>query len=430
MEPLERRFVPAQPVDLRLTLAIHRRGPGDPTMRFSRDGSTWRTTRTPEGPATLRLVRGRRRDPGAGVGAGRRLGDRAGTRAGRRRRRPRRLRGPGGRRPVPAARYPVSTLPRYPGGTNRPRPGGAGPGDHRAEGDRRRGAQRVRGPGPAPRRAGAGAVGGRRDARRRCAWCRRRSCWPAFPGTPTTRSGSSVDGPTRSASPRPGRPASRSAPTMPLPDAYARLRALPLVGPVDGRGGRPAGARRPGRGERRRLPPRPGGLLGARARGARHRRADAGAPRAVRRASRARDPAHRGRRDPCPAPRSPDGAALDRRDLRVQRGGPADARPAVRPWHMGRSAVGTAPAAEHDGAMRRTHSPGRASAPAAAPSSLVGLSAAASARRWLRWIAGAGVDPAAAWPPRVRPRSASSSFPVARIRAARSRRSFGRSRAP
>ncbi|HYN48091.1 MAG TPA: hypothetical protein VER83_04445, partial [Candidatus Nanopelagicales bacterium] len=35
---------------------IHRRGPGDPTLRFSRDGSAWRTTRTPEGPATLRLV--------------------------------------------------------------------------------------------------------------------------------------------------------------------------------------------------------------------------------------------------------------------------------------------------------------------------------------------------------------------------------------
>jgi len=56
VELLERRFVPSQPVDLRLTLAIHRRGPGDPTMRFSRDGSTWRTSRTPEGPMTLRLV--------------------------------------------------------------------------------------------------------------------------------------------------------------------------------------------------------------------------------------------------------------------------------------------------------------------------------------------------------------------------------------
>jgi 3-methyladenine DNA glycosylase/8-oxoguanine DNA glycosylase len=56
VEPNERRFVLAQPVDLRRTLGIHRRGPGDPTMRFSRDGSTWRTTRTPDGPATIRMV--------------------------------------------------------------------------------------------------------------------------------------------------------------------------------------------------------------------------------------------------------------------------------------------------------------------------------------------------------------------------------------
>jgi 3-methyladenine DNA glycosylase/8-oxoguanine DNA glycosylase len=56
MESLVRRIEPAFPVDLRLTLAVHRRGPGDPTLHFSRDGSTWRATRTPEGPATLRLV--------------------------------------------------------------------------------------------------------------------------------------------------------------------------------------------------------------------------------------------------------------------------------------------------------------------------------------------------------------------------------------
>ncbi len=56
MEPLERRFVPSQPVDLRLTLEIHRRGPADPTLRFSRDGSAWRTSRPPDGPATIRLV--------------------------------------------------------------------------------------------------------------------------------------------------------------------------------------------------------------------------------------------------------------------------------------------------------------------------------------------------------------------------------------
>ncbi len=56
MEPLVRRIKPGVPVDVRLTLAIHRRGPGDPTLRSSRDGSTWRATRTPDGPATLRLI--------------------------------------------------------------------------------------------------------------------------------------------------------------------------------------------------------------------------------------------------------------------------------------------------------------------------------------------------------------------------------------
>jgi len=56
VEPLERRFVPSQAVDLRQTLGIHWRGSADPTMRFSRDGSAWRTSRTPDGPATIRLV--------------------------------------------------------------------------------------------------------------------------------------------------------------------------------------------------------------------------------------------------------------------------------------------------------------------------------------------------------------------------------------
>jgi 3-methyladenine DNA glycosylase/8-oxoguanine DNA glycosylase len=59
MEPLVRRFVTAGPLDLRLTLAVHHRGPRDPTLRFSSDGSVWRATRTPDGPATLRLVRER-----------------------------------------------------------------------------------------------------------------------------------------------------------------------------------------------------------------------------------------------------------------------------------------------------------------------------------------------------------------------------------
>ncbi|MFF8810410.1 DNA-3-methyladenine glycosylase family protein [Streptomyces omiyaensis] len=41
-------------LDLGLTLGPLRRGPHDPTFRVTDDGSVWRATRTPEGPATLR----------------------------------------------------------------------------------------------------------------------------------------------------------------------------------------------------------------------------------------------------------------------------------------------------------------------------------------------------------------------------------------
>ena len=41
------------PLDLRRTLGIHRRGSGDPTLRFEASGSAWRSTRTPDGPVTL-----------------------------------------------------------------------------------------------------------------------------------------------------------------------------------------------------------------------------------------------------------------------------------------------------------------------------------------------------------------------------------------
>jgi 3-methyladenine DNA glycosylase/8-oxoguanine DNA glycosylase len=56
MEPIVRRIEPAAAIDLHLTIEVHRHGPDDPTLSFSRDGSAWRTTRTPEGPATLRLI--------------------------------------------------------------------------------------------------------------------------------------------------------------------------------------------------------------------------------------------------------------------------------------------------------------------------------------------------------------------------------------
>ncbi|WP_030961377.1 DNA-3-methyladenine glycosylase family protein [Streptomyces sp. NRRL S-378] len=52
-----RRWTPDGPVDLGLTLGPLRRGPGDPTFRTTPDGSVWRATRTPDGPATLRVSR-------------------------------------------------------------------------------------------------------------------------------------------------------------------------------------------------------------------------------------------------------------------------------------------------------------------------------------------------------------------------------------
>ena len=50
-----RTWRPGRPVDLAATLAPMRRGPGDPTFRYD-DAGIWRTTRTPDGPATVRIA--------------------------------------------------------------------------------------------------------------------------------------------------------------------------------------------------------------------------------------------------------------------------------------------------------------------------------------------------------------------------------------
>ena len=55
----ERRWAPGRPVDLGATLGPMRRGSGDPTFRYDGYGpaaAVWRTTRTPEGPATVRVA--------------------------------------------------------------------------------------------------------------------------------------------------------------------------------------------------------------------------------------------------------------------------------------------------------------------------------------------------------------------------------------
>ena len=55
-----RTWSPGRPVDLGATLGPLRRGGGDPTFRYDasggRTGGLWRTTRTPEGTATLHLA--------------------------------------------------------------------------------------------------------------------------------------------------------------------------------------------------------------------------------------------------------------------------------------------------------------------------------------------------------------------------------------
>jgi 3-methyladenine DNA glycosylase/8-oxoguanine DNA glycosylase len=45
-------------VDLARTLGVHRRGKGDPAFRVDPSGAVWRTSRTPHGPATLRVTAG------------------------------------------------------------------------------------------------------------------------------------------------------------------------------------------------------------------------------------------------------------------------------------------------------------------------------------------------------------------------------------
>ncbi len=54
---LELSWRPDGPLDIRRTLGPLRRGSADPTFRIDAAGALWRTTTTPDGPATLRLRR-------------------------------------------------------------------------------------------------------------------------------------------------------------------------------------------------------------------------------------------------------------------------------------------------------------------------------------------------------------------------------------
>jgi 3-methyladenine DNA glycosylase/8-oxoguanine DNA glycosylase len=56
------------PVAVRAMLSVHRRGSGDPTFRIDPAGAIWRTSRTPDGPGTLRVSVPPARPAGTGPG--------------------------------------------------------------------------------------------------------------------------------------------------------------------------------------------------------------------------------------------------------------------------------------------------------------------------------------------------------------------------
>jgi 3-methyladenine DNA glycosylase/8-oxoguanine DNA glycosylase len=53
------------PLDISLVLGVHRHGGGDPAFRAEPGGAVWRTSLTPDGPATLRVAAGVPGPPGA-----------------------------------------------------------------------------------------------------------------------------------------------------------------------------------------------------------------------------------------------------------------------------------------------------------------------------------------------------------------------------
>jgi 3-methyladenine DNA glycosylase/8-oxoguanine DNA glycosylase len=55
----ERDWVAPYTVDVRLILAVQGRGRGDPTFQADETGAIWRTSLTPDGPATIRVLPGR-----------------------------------------------------------------------------------------------------------------------------------------------------------------------------------------------------------------------------------------------------------------------------------------------------------------------------------------------------------------------------------
>ena len=60
----ERDWTAPFTVDVRLALSVQGRGRGDPTFRADEAGTIWRTSLTPDGPGTIRVLPGRVPEPG------------------------------------------------------------------------------------------------------------------------------------------------------------------------------------------------------------------------------------------------------------------------------------------------------------------------------------------------------------------------------
>src|SRR5580693_5932213 len=67
---LAREWQSPFPLDARLSLSVHRRGGGDPAYAVDAAGAVWRTSLTPDGPATLRVRSRPARSPEAGAPGG------------------------------------------------------------------------------------------------------------------------------------------------------------------------------------------------------------------------------------------------------------------------------------------------------------------------------------------------------------------------
>ena len=291
-----------RPLDLGRTVWPHLRGLHDPAMRVTGEHLI-RATRTADGPATIEIRRRGDVRRGRGLGAGRGPGDRRGAGVHRARRRPIRIRA---RQPPPRRPRPPPAGP--PDRAQRGGPRGADPGDPRAEG------HGLRGP---PRRTAGSSPGGasRRPGRSGCGSCRQPEVLAATPyhafhplGLERRRADL-----VRAVAARANR--FEEIVTMPLPAAYARLRAMPGIGPwtaaeVAVRALGDPDAVSVGDFH---LPSLVAYALAGEREG--DRRADARAARAVPRPSRPRGPAPRGERDPARDARPADAAPLDRRDL-------------------------------------------------------------------------------------------------------------------